>query len=262
LKKLAMVLITLLVFSAANVAVMVRIPEAEAQGPTLQIRKVYGLNQTGTTFLVNITIGDVAELGGWTVNLKWDPNMTTVSTGDSHGLPKRGRTGLTYYNIYEGGFMKNASSTNFLVNAVNNTDGTITSLASFFTQVGNSVTGSGLLAIINFTLKNVGTTSINITNSVVVDRSGGGVEHTAVDGLITDQPPPPPPPFWTDPLFQTAVIVFFVVVVLPAVVIVRLRGKATLTEKDIKKIEEYEEEVKGEPLPEDSQETSKEASTS
>jgi hypothetical protein len=155
--------------------------------------------------------------------------------------------------------MKNASSTNFLVNTVNNTDGTIASLASFFKEVGNSVTGSGTLALINFTLINVGTTVINVTRSTVQDRGGITVDHTVENGLITNQPPPPPPPIWTNPMFQTAVILFFLVIVLPTVVIVRLKGKATLTEKDMQEIKEYKEVTEGEPLTEESQETSPKA---
>jgi hypothetical protein len=259
LRKPAIALVALLVFASVNVTVMVNIPKAEAQGPTLQVSKAYGLNVTGTTLLVNITIDGVAELGGWSIDLKWDPNITQVSMGDRNGLSKKSRTGLIYYNIYEGGLMRNASSTNFLVNAVNNTGGTLTALASFFKEVGNSVAGSGTLALINFTLINVGTTTINVTQSTIQDRAGITVDHTTENGLITNQPPPPPPPFWTNPLFQTGVILFFVIVVLPTVVIVRLRGKAPLTEKDIKEIEEYKEETEGEPLTEESQETSTKA---
>jgi hypothetical protein len=252
LRKPAIALIALLVFASVNATMMANIPKAEAQRATLRVSKSYGLNETGTTFLVNITIDNVAELGSWTIDLKWDPNITKLSTGDKSGLSKKARTGLTYYNIYEGGFMRNQSTTSFTVNAVNNTNGTLTVLASAFKEVGNSVAGSGTLALINFTLMNVGTTTINITRSTLSDRGGVGVEHTTENGLITNQPPPPPPAFWTNPIFRTAVILFFIVVVLPTVVIIRLRGKATLTEKDMEKIREYKEEIEGEPLPEES----------
>jgi hypothetical protein len=60
-------------------------------------------------------------------------------------------------------------------------------------------------------------------------------------------------------MFQTAVILFFLVIVLPTVVIVRLKGKATLTEKDMQEIKEYKEVTEGEPLTEESQETSPKA---
>jgi hypothetical protein len=259
LRQPAIVLVALLVFASVNVTVMVNIPKAGAQGTVLRVSKVYSLNETGTTFLVNVTIDDAAELGGWSIDLKWDPNITKISMGDKNGLSKKSRTGLIYYNIYEGAFMRNSSGTTFLVNAVNNTGGTLTSLASFFQEVGHSVHGSGTLALINFTLINVGTTIINVTQSSVQDRGGIAVDYTTENGLITDQPPPPPPPFWTNPLFQTAVILFFVVIVLPTVVIVRLRGKAPLTEKEMKKIEEYKEVTEGIPLTEDSQETSTKA---
>jgi hypothetical protein len=255
MKKLTIMLIALLALAATDATVMTSVPQTEAQGPTLKISKVYNLNQTGTTFMVNVTIDDVVDLGGWSISLKWDPNITGVSTGDRKGIMKRTRTGIVYYNIYEGGLMANASGTNFLLNAVDNTNGTMTSLADFFKQVGGGTQGSGVLATINFTLKNVGTTIINVTQSIVQDRSGATVDHTTLNGLITDQPPPPPPPIWTELWFQTAVILFFVVIVLPAVVIVRLRGPAKITEKDLERIRGYRDEIEGKPLSEDEKET-------
>jgi len=255
MKKLTIMLIALLTLAATSATVMTSVPQAEAQGPTLKIGKVYNLNQTGTTFMVNVTIDGVEDLGGWSISLKWDPNITTVSTGDRKGIMKRTRTGTVYYNIYEGGLMANASATNFLLNAVDNTNGTMKSLADFFKQTGAGTQGSGLLATINFTLKNVGTTIINVTQSIVQDRSGATVDHTPLNGLITDRPPPPPPPIWTESWFQTAVILFFVVIVLPAAVIVRLRGPAKITEKDLERIRGYRDEIEGKPLSEDEKET-------
>jgi len=208
LRKLALALITLLLFAAANATVMVSIPEAEAQVPTLEISKVYSLDQTGTTFLVNVTINDVTDLGGWLISLKWDPNVTVVSIGDENGLGKVEPSGLIYYDIYEGDFMRNANSTDFYVNAVDNTNGTITSLACFFKEACSSVSGSGFLATINFTLTNVGTTAINVTESILVRQCGGVISHTTVNGLVTDQPLPIPEfsSFLTVPLFMIATL--------------------------------------------------------
>jgi hypothetical protein len=218
LKKLAIALIALLVFAAVNATVMASISEAEAQVPTLEISKAYGLDQTGTTFFVNVTISDVTDLGGWMISLKWDPNVTVVSIGDENGLGKTGLSGLIYYDVYEGDFMQNANSTDFHVNAIDNADGTITSLACFFKEPCGSVSGSGVLAKINFTLTNVGTTVIDVTQSSLVRQCGGAIYHTIVDGLVTDQPLPIPE-------FSSFLIVpLFMIVTLLAVLIYRRKA--------------------------------------
>lgn len=225
------------------------IPEAKAANPTIAVGKVYELNQTGTTFRVNITAADITEMGGWILSLKWDPNMTKVTTGDPAGLLKR----TVRYNIYEGNFMRAAGGTNFLMNAINTTNGTITSLACLFKVTSVSVKGSGLLAWINFTLLHVGTSTINITASKLQDRSGKELTHDAVNGLITDQPQPPPPPIWMESWFLTTVLAVAIVVTVPTVTIVRLAGKPVPTEAELKKIREFtEKEAEGKPFTENS----------
>lgn len=249
MKKPALIQIILIVI-ATVVTTTMNIPETKAATPKIAISKVYNLNQTGITFLVNITVTDVTEMGGWVISLSWDPNITRITTGDPAGLYKR----KVRYNIHEGDFMLKSGGTNFLVNAIDNTNGTITSLACLFKVAGFGIKGSGLLASINFTLINVGTSAINITSSMLLDRSGRDTPHDAVDGLATDQSSPPEPPVWTKSWFQTLIVTVIIVVVIPTCIIVRLSSKPAQTEADLEKISEFtEEEVEGKPLPEDSE---------
>jgi hypothetical protein len=262
LRKLAIVSIGLLFLAVVNATTILSIPEAKAQGTTLAISQFYRLNQTGTTFMVNVTIKDVAQMGGWNIVLQWNPNITKVSTGDPAGVRKGNPRKPTYYNIYEGDFLKAASTTSFSVNTIDNTGGIIVNLACSFSNVGTYVSGSGTLAKINFTLVNVGTTVLNVTNSIVQDLAGRSIEHDTINGIVTDQPPPVPPPFWIQSWFLTTVAVVLVVTVLPTLLIIRLRSHVKLTPAQIEKIKEYEEEVEGQPLREDSKETSKKDSKS
>lgn len=247
LRKLALTsTLILLLLALLNVTGQIRFQEVKAQGTTLAVSKIYNVNQTGT-LLVNITVSEVSQMYGWVISLQWDPTIIQVSTGDKNGLLKN----RVYYNVYEGDFMKNVSATIFSVNKVNNESGNITNLSCFFKVTGTTVSGSGLLATINFTLLKVGTTAINITYSSLIDRNGGGIDHTAISGLITNQPEPPPPPIWTQFWFQATVVTVIVVVVIPVLVIKQLSGRTSLTAEDIEKIMGYEENVEGEPLKED-----------
>jgi len=147
LRKPALGLIILLALATAAMATL-NIPDVDAQAPTIALSKIYNMNQTGTTFLVNITITDATEMMGWLANLSWDPNMIRITTGDTEGLRKRG----VWYNIYQGDLMQNASSTSFLVNSINQSDGSLKQLACLFVTGGFTVSGSGRLVSINFTL--------------------------------------------------------------------------------------------------------------
>lgn len=249
LRKSALILILLLIAATTNVTAIINIPKAKAAAPTLAISNVYNVTEAGTTFTANITVSDVTEMGGWFVSLKWNPDAISLNKGDRAGLYKR----RVYYNIYEGGFMRNVSSANLLVNKITEANGTITGLACLFVVAGTSVSGSGLLALINFTLVNVGTTTINITNSIIMDRGGAGIDHTTVNGLVTNLPPPLPPPIWMQPWFSITVITVAVLVVVPVFTVRTLRRRVTLTKGELEKIKGYEEEIEGIPLPEDSE---------
>lgn len=252
----------IILIAMAGVAITAtNIPKAKAAATTVAISKVYGMNQTGTTFLINITVSDVTGIYGWVMNLEWNPDMIKVTTGDPEGLNHR----RANYNIYQGDFMQSASRTYFLVNSIDNNQGTIKALACAFTTTGYTVSGSGLLASINFTLLDVGTTAINFTgpsisqpgHSILQSRSGEEIPHSIINGLVTDQPPPPPPPIWAESWFQNLVVaviaVFMLVVVLPTGVVIKLRNTPPLTDEELEKLGEYDEEIEGEPLPEDSE---------
>lgn len=249
LTQIVLILITMMASAAVG------IPKAKADvTPTLAVEKVYDLNQTGTTFRVNITVSNVEQLHLWMVCLQWDPTMLNVTTGDTHGLYFK-RT-KTYYNMYRGSFV-NSSATTFMINGINLTVGNITSLTGFFNSTKQTVKGSGVLAEINFTLLRVGTSTINITMSNLQDSDNKPFnDWVVVNGLVTDQPQPPPPPWWTDPWLQTMVLAVTVVVTVPSVTIFTLTRKPVPTEAQLKKIREFtEKEAEGKPLPKDSEKT-------
>jgi hypothetical protein len=230
----------------------VSIPNAKADGtPTLAVSKVYEMNEVGTTFRVNITVANVDNMRQWMVCLKWDPTILNVTTGDTHGWYYK-RT-KTYYNVYKGSLMNSSAST-FWMNGINLTEGSITALTSFFNSESYGVKGSGVIAVINFTLLRVGTSIINVTSSDLQHPRLVSFDNWAVvNGLVTDQPPPP---WWMDPGFQMTVLAVAVAVTVPSVTIFTLTRKPVPTEAQLKKIREFtEKEAEGKPLPKDSEKT-------
>jgi len=182
------------------------------------------VEEPGATFLVNVTVEDVSDVLMWVIDLKWDPNIIEISAGDSSGLMKRG----VHYNIYEGPFLKSLRTTMFLVNAVDNTEGSITSLSAGYMSAGSTASGSGVLATINFTCINVGTTTIEITGpstasswrSMLIDHTGKEMSHEDVNGVFTENPPPVTP-IWTQLWFQTTLLTVGVIVVAAAYAAIR-----------------------------------------
>jgi hypothetical protein len=208
-------------------------PQIKAASPKLIVTSVYNIKQPGMTFLVNITVTDVEDLFMWAIDLSWDPNIIQISTGDPKGLYRKG----IYYNIYEGPFLKSVRPTLFLVNDINNTGGTITSLSATYTSQGATASGSGILAIINFTSVNVGTTTIQVTRqALLIDHTGKNIPHEDVSGVVTEAEPPSPPPIWTQLWFQLAVIIIVAIIAIGYVwikVIIPVRERAAEEEEEI-----------------------------
>ena len=124
-----------LVFSVS----LVNVSEIHAASPIVTVTSVYNVKETGVTFLVNITVTDASDLFMWVINLRWDPDMVKISTGDTRGLSDKG----IYYNIYEGPFLKSIRSTVFLANDIDNTEGNITALTAGYLTPGSTGSGNG-----------------------------------------------------------------------------------------------------------------------
>lgn len=208
-------------------------------GPTVSISKLYSLNLgSGDTVGVNVTVSDLSDMTSLRVNLAWDPKVLKVTTGDPGGWTDE-ITGVKY-NIYEGSFLKSfTNSTIFIINDVNNNGGNITALYNAITTTNVTATGSGVIATINFTCVNPGTTTIRIVGprqgqSSMQSSTGEQVLHRDIDGVVTSGGPPG---IWTELWFQATlgiIIVEIVVVVLAIFLIVRwwrLRSEEEIKEE-------------------------------
>jgi hypothetical protein len=180
---------------------------ASSSGTTVSITKYYNLTlQPNQTIIVNITVSDVVDMTGFRAHIAWDPNVLKVTTGDPNGW-RDPITGIRY-NIFEGPFLKSfTNATIFLVNKVNNDAGNITGIFNAITQSGVSASGSGVVAIINFTCVNPGTTTIRIVGpkdggSSLPNSANEQIPHRDIEGIVTSESSPA---VWTESWFQAAV---------------------------------------------------------
>ena len=206
-------------------------------GPTVSITKLYNLNhQPGQTITVNITISDVSQLVSCRVNLAWDPNVLNITTGDPNGW--KDPIQKIKYGVYEGPFLKEAgNSTMFLINKVDNAAGTITAIFNAIASPDMTASGSGVIAILNFTCVNPGITAIKITgpregHSSLQGSMGEQISHQDIDGLVTNEAPPG---IWAEFWFQATVgiaVVEIIILVLFVLTIVRWWRSLAEAEKE------------------------------
>lgn len=217
-RKTAFLLLAVLILLPAIIIT----PKTNAASPTVSISKIHNITEQDTTFLVNITVSDVSDLNMWIINITWDPTVIKISEGDPNGTEPRYKEG-TKYNIYEGPFLEEAAeeanqTTYFGVRDVDNDNGQILRISCAFPG-RFSISGSGVLARINFTLVNKGTTEIRITGpsiafpgkSLLQDSNGNEIPHEDSDGIVSDQPPPSSA-IWSELWFQITIIAIVVVV--------------------------------------------------
>ncbi len=159
--------------------------------PTVAITDV-NVTEPGTTFLVNITVADVSNLKTWAINLSWDPSVIQIMTGDPAGL--KPLSAKEKYNVYEGPFLKDVRETGtFQVRKIDNEHGEVYMLSCGYELTGETASGNGVLAMINFTCISAGTTTIKITGpsfkypgqSVLESSAGSEMPHVDKNGVVT-----------------------------------------------------------------------------
>jgi hypothetical protein len=193
--------------------------------PALSIDSVYNVTEAGDTILVNVTLSDVSNCGGWETGIAWDPYIANITVGGPNSTLSG--SGGPPVDIYEGPFLQSHAPTYLMLNSADNEKGEAI-VGVIFQTPGGAVSGTGIVLTINFTIVHLGTTTIefrppfpNKNQSMVVDPSGQiELGHTEVNGLITDQGPPAN---WTSAGFQETMIATEVIVLAAATYVVYLR---------------------------------------
>ena len=129
----------------------------------------------GETFSVDITVEDVTDLYGWSVNLTFHSEVLNVE------------------NVTEGPFLKQFGNTFFLPGQTNNVVGFLTPGGMLFDPTQDppfppeGATGDGVLATITFSVKGSGVANLHFEASklnTVVASNNVPITHTAKDGLF------------------------------------------------------------------------------
>jgi hypothetical protein len=208
IKTFVMIILTLTIFSMLQGGSQPGTSnnKVRAASTVLAISDVYNQNETAKTILVNVTVSDVTDLQLWSINITFNPQHLRITTGDPKGIeyPRRSKV---RYNIYEGNFLKQLGTTGVIIRSdygkINNTAGVLFGLAC--STGGGGGTGSGVLAIINFTVVSVMRSEIQIVGSLLQDaKNKEKISHIRDNAIITYEPPPVPP-IWSQIWFQGTV---------------------------------------------------------
>ena len=143
----------------------------QAQSTAISLIDQSAGNQTHTTFYrdigatINLTlyVQDVSSLWSWKVNVTWDNSMLQLAPTN---------------NITEGPFLSNNGASSTLFIEAPPSQGNIPELSSTLLE-NTSVTGSGDLAYITFTVQNYGNTTINLTGIRLLNSAGQDIATIA-----------------------------------------------------------------------------------
>jgi hypothetical protein len=143
----------------------------QAQSTTISLIDQSVIEQTHTYFYadigatINLTlyVQDVSSLWSWKVNVTWDNSMLQLAPAN---------------NVTEGPFLSSNGASATLFMEAPPTAGNIPELSSTLLE-NSSVTGSGALATISFTVENFGNTTINITDTRLLNPAGADITTIA-----------------------------------------------------------------------------------
>ena len=133
-------------------------PIVSIQGPTMVT--------AGSTFAVDVNIANVTDLFAFQFDVGFNQNNLMATS------------------VVEGSFLPNGGSTFFIPGTIDNTNGVIALIADSLTGPVQGVSGSGTLAIFDFTAVGTGLTDLTVSNVILLDSSGNPIS------LVSNTPEP------------------------------------------------------------------------
>jgi general secretion pathway protein D len=140
--------------------------------PILSIEPPSKTVQPGQHFSLNAFITDVTDLFAFEFDLAFDPTV------------------LSTISVIEGPFLPGGGSTFFVPGSIDNTVGTITLTSGTLIGPIPGVSGSGILATINFQALALGTSPVTLSNVLLLDSNLADITASTADGTVSAVPEP------------------------------------------------------------------------
>jgi hypothetical protein len=161
-------LVMVLAFSFMFALGLFPITLAHAQEITIVSVSAPSQIETGERFTINILVEPGAEIAGAQFELAFDPSLVTVDS------VKEGQL-----------FSQSGAATYFSPGIMDNVTGVITGIAGVVTTPGQTVSGTGIFAIITLTAgKAGGTCSFTLSDVLVADINGISVPTSVLNGQV------------------------------------------------------------------------------
>jgi hypothetical protein len=132
--------------------------------PNVYVDPQTSYGTVGQNFVIKISISDVSDLYGWEIKLQWNPILLDAAT------------------ITEGQFLKSHGNTYFTYK-INNTAGYVI-IDCTLLGLRPGVSGSGILATVEFHVKSGGESSLDLYDTKLIDPGEHLIPHTATDGYF------------------------------------------------------------------------------
>lgn len=135
--------------------------------PILSIQPPSTSVVAGSTFAVDVNISNVTDLFAFQFDIGFDPSILSATS------------------ITEGSFLPGGGTTFFIPGTIDNIGGTISSNADTLIGAISGVSGSGTLAVLDFTALAAGTSPIDIANVTLLDSTLSSISSTTTSGAAT-----------------------------------------------------------------------------
>lgn len=143
--------------------------------PVVDVTPVSQSVALGNALNVDVEIQNVTDLYGFQFDLSFGPTLLQATS------------------VTEDGFLPSGGSTFFIPGTIDNVGGSVTFTADALIGAVSGVSGSGLLAQIGFTTVGAGTSSLDLSNVLLLDSAGNSIDAQLTGGSATVNPNGPAP---------------------------------------------------------------------
>jgi hypothetical protein len=135
--------------------------------PVLSLQVTPTSATVGSSVLVNVLISGVADLFGAQFTLGFNPAVLQAT------------------GVSEGAFLGAGGSTIFISGSINNTLGSVANVADALVGSVPGVSGSGVLASLQFTVNGAGVSTLNFSNVLLLDSQLADIAFQTQAGTFT-----------------------------------------------------------------------------